>query len=283
METTRERSLPEEIGAEGKTQEEALARFSRILTALRRDCPWDRAQTHESLRICMLEEAYEVCEAIDRQDESNLREELGDVLLQVLFHSQLAMEKGLFDLREVINGACEKLIRRHPHVFSKESAESVDKALERWENVKRAENGERSYADRLRSVPSALPSLMRSYKIQAKAAEVGFDWDDVSGPFRKMEEEMAELLDAFRKNDEEGIEAEIGDLLFSVVNAARFLRVNPEQALNATSDRFVKRFALMEEEASAQGQTLKEMTLCEMDALWEEAKRRMKTRESDIK
>ena len=263
----------EEIMAAGETQEEALTRLVKILSILRRECPWDRAQNHESLRICMLEEAYEVCEAIDRKDMDNLQEELGDVLLQVLFHSQLARETEDFSLKDVINCECDKMIRRHPHVFSKESVKSVDKAVERWENVKRTEKEGLSYEARLRSVPIAMPSLIRSYKIQTKAAEAGFDWDDVSGPFRKVKEEMEELSGACQRDDEAAVAEEIGDLLFSIVNVARFLKVNPEQALNAASEKFIGRFAFIEKEAVSRGRNLPDMTLDEMDALWERAKR----------
>lgn len=266
----------ENIRESGKTQEEALTRLTEILSILRKECPWDREQTHESLRICMLEEAYEACGAIDERDMDNLEEELGDVLLQVLFHSQLAAESGNFDLCRVINQECEKMIRRHPHVFSKDSIKSVDKAIEKWENVKRTEKGNLSCTERLQSVPSAMPALIRGYKIQSKAAEVGFDWEDVSGAFHKVEEELAELLDACQNkgpNHQERIAEELGDLLFSVVNVSRFLKVNPEQALNATSKKFIKRFAFVEKEANLRGQRLEDMPLEEMDKLWEEAKR----------
>lgn len=262
----------EDIMADGKTQEEALTRLSKILSILRQYCPWDKEQTHESLRICMLEEAYEACQAIDNKDMENLSEELGDVLLQVLFHSDLARETGDFTLTDVINRECDKMIRRHPHVFSKESIKSVDKVIERWENVKRTEEGDLSNKVRLESVPVAMPALMRSYKIQAKAAQVGFDWDDASEAFLKIREETEELYDMCQKKDQLGIAEEIGDLLFSVVNVARFLKVNPEQALNATSEKFIRRFSFIENEAARRGQKLEAMTLKEMDKFWEKAK-----------
>ena len=251
---------------------EALERLIKILEILRKKCPWDMAQTHESLRICMLEEAYEVCEAIDAGNPDNLEEELGDVLLQVLFHSSLAKETSKFDLVSVINRECDKLIRRHPHVFSKENAKSIDKAVEKWENVKWKEKGDSSYSERMIAIPRALPALIRSYKIQAKAAEAGFDWDDVSGAFQKIKEETEELTLACGDSDSGRVSEEIGDLLFSIVNTARFLNVNPEQALNATSEKFIKRFAYIESEASARGDKLEHMTLKEMDELWEMAK-----------
>ncbi len=257
----------------GDTEEAALRRLMDIIKILRKECPWDRVQSHESLRPCLLEEAYETAEAIDNADMPNLREELGDVLLQVVFHASLAEEEGSFLLKDVINEECEKMIRRHPHVFLKETAKSVDKALEKWENVKRKERGDGSCRSRLECVPKALPALLRSYKIQAKAAEVGFDWDDVEPAFRKIEEETQELLRAYETESKERISDELGDLLFSVVNVARFLDVNPEQALEATSARFVRRFGFIEESAAAMGKKPEDMTLAEMDELWNEAKR----------
>ncbi|MCL1808272.1 MAG: nucleoside triphosphate pyrophosphohydrolase [Clostridiales bacterium] len=260
------------VRAESATLEEAVQRLVAILAILRKECPWDRAQTHESLRICMLEEAYEVCEAIDTGNFDNLEEELGDVLLQVLFHSALAAEASRFGLVSVINRECEKLIRRHPHVFSKENVKSIDKSIEKWENVKWKEKEGTSHSDRLATVPRAFPALVRSYKIQAKAAKAGFDWDDVSGAFQKVKEETEELAAACGVRDDERVAEELGDLLFSVVNVARFLDVNPELALNATSDKFIKRFAYIEGEATARGNKLEDMTLQEMDCLWEKAK-----------
>jgi len=252
--------------------EETFKKLLGVLETLRNECPWDKEQTHESLRICMLEEAYEVCDAIDNGNMDNLEEELGDVLWQVLFHSAIASERADFDLISVINRQCEKLIRRHPHVFSKENAKSVDKAIEKWENMKWKERGCTSYSDRMAQIPKALPALIRSYKIQAKAAEAGFDWEDVTGAFQKIKEETEELSEIYKCNDKEKISEEIGDLLFSIVNAARFLNVNPEQALNATSEKFIKRFAYIEGQAVIQGKNLTKMALEEMDAYWEMAK-----------
>ena len=251
---------------------EALNRLIGILSILRKECPWDRAQTHESLRICMLEEAYEACEAIDNMNMDNLEEELGDVLLQVLFHSALAEENSMFDLVSVINRECDKLIRRHPHVFSKENAKSIDKAVEKWENVKWKEKGDIAYSERMKSIPKALPALIRSCKVQVKAAEAGFDWDDVFGAFQKIQEETEELTGVCGSGDSEKIAEELGDLLFSIVNVSRFLNVNPELALNAVTEKFIKRFAFIENEAAARGTELKRMTLPEMDELWEIAK-----------
>lgn len=262
----------ENLTKEARRPEEAFARLIEILKVLRRECPWDREQTHESLRVCMLEEAYEVVEAINTGNYENLEEELGDVFLQVLFHSSLAAESKRFDLTNVINKECDKMIRRHPHVFLREEANSIDKALEKWENVKRREHGEASHTARLSAVPKALPALTRSFKIQARAAEVGFDWDDVACAFQKIDEEVSELKEAAESKQKEKIVEELGDLIFSAVNAARFLGVDPEEALNLTSEKFIKRFSEIEKAAVASGKRLEEMSLEEMDVLWEYAK-----------
>ncbi|MDD3168308.1 MAG: nucleoside triphosphate pyrophosphohydrolase [Eubacteriales bacterium] len=259
---------------EGKTAEEAIGRLIDIIALLRSEegCPWDKAQTHQSIRSCLLEEAYEVADAIDNEDFDNLEEELGDVLLQVVFHAGLGSEEQKFDLRSIANKECEKMIRRHPHVFLNKNLESIDKALEKWENVKRKERGTATYTDSMMNVPNALPALIRSYKIQRKAAEVGFDWDDVSEAFSKVKEETCELLEIYRGNDEASIKEEVGDLLFAVVNVARFLGVNPEEALNFTSSKFIDRFGYIENTAKLQGKRLEDMSLEEMDKLWELAK-----------
>ncbi|MBP6492202.1 MAG: nucleoside triphosphate pyrophosphohydrolase [Clostridia bacterium] len=261
---------------EGKTSEEAIKRLTDIIAYLRSEdgCPWDKAQTHKSIRACLLEEAYEVAEAIDREDFDNLEEELGDILLQVIFHADLEKDAQRFDLRSIANRECEKMLRRHPHVFLNKNSESIDKALEKWENVKRNERGTSTHTDSMMNVPSALPALIRSYKIQKKAADVGFDWEDVSGAFAKVKEETCELLEIYRGNDETSIMEEVGDLLFAVVNVARFLGVNPEEALNFTSSKFIDRFGFIEESAKLQGRRLEAMSLEEMDRLWEEAKKR---------
>ena len=261
-----------DIYNEKNTVEEALNRLIYVLSILRKECEWDKIQTHESLRICMIEEAYEVCDAIDNENMNNLEEELGDVLLQVIFHSALAEECSKFNLVTVMNRVCSKMIHRHPHVFLKESVKGIDKAIEKWENVKGKEQRDMSYGQRLVAIPKALPALIRSYKVQAKAAEAGFDWDDVSGAFQKVKEETIELEQICCDDDKGKISEELVDFLFSVVNVSRFLKVNPEQALNEASEKFVKRFVCMEEEAKERGKTLEGMTLQEMDELWEVVK-----------
>lgn len=271
------------LTADSADNKEAIERLAEIIRVLRAECPWDKVQTHESLRKGMIEEAYETVEAIDNADMANLREELGDVLLQVVFHANLAEESGNFDLKDVINEECEKMIRRHPHVFLKEtgnnSSKSIDKVLEKWENIKVKEKHEESCTSRLQRVPKALPALMRAVKIQKKAADVGFDWDDVSGAFDKVNEERKELMEQYAKapTSISRMEEEMGDLLFSCVNVARFLGIDPENALNSTSEKFIRRFAYVEREAAAAGKDLENMSLREMDELWEEAKKSERT------
>ena len=260
------------------TDEEAITRLKEIVAILRIECPWDKKQTHETLRSCMIEEAYEVVEAINVQNDENLEEELGDVMLQVVFHSNLAEEKNRFNLTDVINKECEKMIRRHPHVFLQENSNndvnSIDKVLEKWENIKAAEKQTQTAISRMDSVPRALPALTRASKIQKRAAEVGFDWDDISGALDKVKEETEEVIQADRQKDSsEHIAEELGDLLFAVVNVARFLKVDPEEALNSATRKFIRRFAYVEQQSLACGKQLENMSLEEMDELWDQAKR----------
>ncbi len=261
-----------------KDKKEAIERLAEIIGILRKECPWDKVQTHESLRPGMLEEAYEVVEAINNRDLENLREELGDVLLQVVFHAHIEEENQNFDLTDVINEECEKMIRRHPHVFLEESennhAKSIDKVLEKWENIKVQEKGTSDVTSRMEKVPKALPALVRAAKIQKKAAESGFDWDDISGAFEKVQEEYREVSECYAENpsDLDALKEEIGDLLFSVVNIARFLDIDPEAALDYTNNKFIRRFSYVEKAALACGRELEEMSLSEMDELWNEAK-----------
>ena len=260
---------------EGSTDEEALRRLMEIIKVLRgKDgCPWDREQTHESLKVCMIEEAYEVCDAIDKENPDFIKDELGDVLLQVVFHSDIEREYDNFSFKDVANAVSEKMVRRHPHIFWGENAKSVDKALERWENVKRRERDDMTLSDIMSDIPKALPALTKSYKVQVKAAEVGFDWDDVDEAFKKVSEEKSELIHAMKDGSKTDMEDELGDLLFSVVNIARFLDINPENALNGTSQKFIDRFSYIEKTATQRKLNLVDMSLEAMDALWEEAKR----------
>lgn len=272
----------EELYKKGETAGEAAERLMELIRALRSEngCPWDRVQTHESLRRDMIEEAYEAVDAVDRGNLVDLEEELGDVILQVALHSGIAEELGEFSFTSVMNRVTDKMISRHPHVFnvSEEKNDSntvfsVDNVLEKWENTKRKEHGENTTTQSMRKIPKNFPALIRAEKVQKKAAKVGFDWDDVEGAFQKIGEEAGELLEAYRKGDQVNMQEEIGDLLFAVVNAARFLNVDPEEALNFTSDKFIRRFGYVEEQAIQAGTRPEEMTLEDMDKLWDEAKR----------
>lgn len=272
LEEDKAKQVKEELRQTADNEGEAIKRLKDLVELLRKECPWDREQTHESLRVCMIEEAYESCEAIDRKDYSNLKEELGDVLLQVVFHASLAQEKQEFELTDVINSVCDKMILRHPHVFQQESLKTIDNVLEKWENIKQRQRGEMAVSEQLEDVPKALPALMRSEMLQKKAAGFGFDWDDVSGALAKAEEERNELLEAIKADDPEAIHEEVGDWLMSVVNISRFLKVNPEEALEASNRKFIDRIKTMEEIAEADGRKLKGMTLEELDDLWNKAK-----------
>ena len=265
------------LASEAKTDQEALMRLKEIITILRKECPWDRVQTHKTLTTGMVEEAYEVVEAINKEDMDNLEEELGDVMLQVVFHANLAEEEGTFELKSLINRECEKMIRRHPHVFLKErtnnNIKTIDNVLEKWENIKASEKVGKTTSNIMSDVPLALPALTRAAKVQKKAAEVGFDWDNISYAMDKVKEETSELIEAYNDNFEDSrVIEELGDLLFSVVNVARFLKVNPEEALRFTTDKFIRRFTYVEEQGLACGKSMEEMTLEEMDKLWDKAK-----------
>lgn len=253
----------------------SLVPLVEIMRRLRGEggCPWDRKQTHESLRTYIVEEAYEVVQAIDDGDYDELCEELGDMLLQIAFHSQIASESGKFDVGDVIAGVVEKLTRRHPHVFGDVEARDSQTVLRNWERIKQREKaGDEGPASVVDNVARALPALMRAVKVQAKASRVGFDWPDVSGPLQKVREEMDELEEARRSGDRAAMFEEIGDILFAIVNVARFLKVDPEIALGKTVDKFVARFKHIESRADEANRQIEDMTLEEMDALWEEAK-----------
>jgi len=234
-------------------------------------CPWDREQTHETLKRYLLEEAYEVIESIDKQDEDKLLEELGDVLLQVVFHSQIAREQGAFDIFDVITRICQKMIQRHTHIFGDAVVEDAQQVVANWEDLKKHEKGFATHTQVLRDIPRVLPALIRSYKVQEKAALVGFDWENVEGAMQKLEEELMELKEVYEGGDEQKVREEIGDLLFAAVNMARFLKVDPELALNDTIEKFITRFEYIEQNA---GRPLQDMSLEEMDELWNQAKKR---------
>lgn len=233
-------------------------------------CPWDAEQDHKSLRRALLEESCEVIEAIDEESPAHLQEELGDVLLQVVFHADIERQAGRFDLDAVADGICKKLIFRHPHVFGDVSVHDSEEVLVNWEALKRQEKSQETYTDTLTAVAKSLPALWRAEKVQKKAKKAGFDWPDASGAVDKLSEELAELKEAMEQGT--NIQEELGDLLFSVVNVSRFLKADPEEALNAATEKFISRFAKVEEMALAQGRDMAQMSLEELDKLWERAK-----------
>ena len=234
-------------------------------------CEWDKKQTHETLKKSLIEEAYEVNQAIDNDDIDELIEELGDVLLQVVFHSQIGEEEGFFNLGDITSAICKKLIHRHPHVFKNENID-MNEFDKTWEDLKREEKGETTVTEGLKRIPAYLPALMKAQKIQKKAALVGFDWDNIEDVHKKVKEEYKELLDECKSGNIKYIKEELGDLLFSIVNLARFLKVDPEEALNMTNAKFIKRFDFVEQGAIKSNKRLEDMTLEEMDKLWEKAK-----------
>ncbi|HJB80244.1 nucleoside triphosphate pyrophosphohydrolase [uncultured Flavonifractor sp.] len=233
-------------------------------------CPWDAEQTHESIRRNFLEEAYEAVEAIDEKNPDHLKEELGDVLLQVLFHARMEQEAGRFNLDDVADGVCKKLIYRHPHVFGDVSVTGTGEVLTNWEELKRKEKGQATNTDALDAVARSLPALWRAEKVQKKAKKAGFDWPDISGALDKLSEELEELKTAVAQGT--NVEEELGDLLFSAVNVSRFLKADPEVALGKATDKFISRFAKVEALAAAQNQAMEGMALEELDKLWERAK-----------
>lgn len=271
---------------------EAFGRFLDVLDALREKCPWDRKQTNESLRANTIEETYELSDAIVRNDVHEICKELGDVLLHICFYAKIGEEKEQFDIAEVCNKAADKLIFRHPHVYhpsqvgaphpkplpygEKEEgrefadASTVTQVLENWEQIKLKEkDGNKTV---LSGVPASLPSLIKAYRIQDKARNVGFDWEDKSGAWEKVHEELGELEEALNKGDKEASLDELGDFLFSIINVSRFYKLNPDNALEHTNQKFIRRFNYIEQHSIRIGKPLTEMTLEEMDALWNEAK-----------
>lgn len=256
------------------TKEEKLEAFGRlldVLDTLREKCPWDRKQTNESLRTNTIEEVYELCDALMKDQPQEICKELGDVIMHVVFYSRIAQEKELFDIADVLNKQCDKLIFRHPHVYGDAVAESAGDVLKSWEQIKLKEkDGNKSV---LSGVPSALPSLIKSYRVQEKAANVGFDWEKKEDVWKKVKEEIAEFEAEVGNMDKEKATSEFGDVIFSLVNAARLYHINPDNALERTNQKFIRRFNYVEEHSIKAGKNLNEMTLEEMDLLWEEAKK----------
>ncbi len=235
-------------------------------------CPWDKAQSHQSIKYALLEEACEAMEALDKKSYDDFADELGDVLLQVVFHSQIADEAGNFKIDDVLNHICTKLVSRHTHIFGNDTSSSSDDALDIWEKNKTKEKGLETTASLMKDVCSYLPSLVRAQKVQKKASSVGFDWEDGKDALFKLKEETIELFEAIESGEQNNIEEELGDLLFSCVNVSRFYNVNSEEALKKATDKFIERFSKVENEATLSGKDLKDMTLSEMDEIWDRIK-----------
>lgn len=256
------------------TTEEKLQAFGRmleVLDTLRVKCPWDAKQTNESLRPNTIEEVFELAEALMAENTADIRKELGDVLLHIAFYAKIAEEKGQFDIADVCHSLCDKLIYRHPHVYGEVKVDGTDQILKNWEELKMREKGGNKTV--LSGVPSALPALIKANRIQEKARNVGFDWEVPHQVWDKVKEEIDEVEQEMKKGSTEGLEEEFGDLLFAVVNAARLYGVDPENALERTNRKFIKRFNHLEARAKEMGRSLRDMSLAEMDALWDEAKK----------
>lgn len=246
----------------------------RIVEVLRAPggCPWDREQTHQSIKKNFIEETYEVIEAINKDDAEGLREELGDVLLQVLLHCQMESEKGVFDFNDVANDLCKKLVVRHPHVFGEKSAQNEAEALERWDEIKLKTKGMKKQSEAMLKVPREFPALMRAQKIQEKAAKAGFDWNDENGAIEKLFEEINELKTALSGGNQNEISDEMGDVLFSCVNISRFAKSDAEESLSASTDKFLSRYLIVEELAEQRCVNMKQAPIEVLDELWDEAK-----------
>ncbi|MCV9388194.1 nucleoside triphosphate pyrophosphohydrolase [Reichenbachiella ulvae] len=251
---------------------EKLKAFDRLLTVmdeLRENCPWDKKQTLETLRHLTIEETYELSDAILENDLPEVKKELGDIMLHMVFYARIAQEKGEFDVADVLNGICEKLIYRHPHIYGDVKAEDEAQVKANWEKLKLKEKGNKSV---LGGVPKSLPAMVKAMRIQEKARGVGFDWDDQAQVWDKVQEELAEFKEEIEQNEKEKAMDEFGDVLFSMVNYARFVGIDPEEALERTNKKFIKRFQYLESESKKDGKTMGEMTLEEMDQYWEKAK-----------
>ena len=252
---------------------QAFGRLLDVLDELREKCPWDHKQTNESLRPNTIEETYELCDALVKDDVNEICKELGDVLLHVCFYAKIGSEKEQFDIADVCNSLCDKLIFRHPHVYGDAVANNAGDVVKTWEQIKLKEKGGNKTV--LSGVPDALPALIKAYRIQDKARNVGFDWDKKEDVWEKVREELAELEVELNRGDEEKSTAEFGDFLFSLINAGRLYHLNPENALEYTNQKFIRRFNYVEEQTLKQGRQLADMTLAEMDLLWQEAKEKL--------
>ncbi|MEQ8685576.1 MAG: nucleoside triphosphate pyrophosphohydrolase [Imperialibacter sp.] len=268
----------EKIPAPDLRREEKLKAFDRLLTImdeLRENCPWDKKQTFETLRHLTIEETYELSDAILEGDKEEIKKEVGDLMLHLVFYSRIGSETGSFDVADVINSLCEKLINRHPHIYGDVVAENEEVVKQNWEKIKLKEKGNKSV---LGGVPKTLPALVKAIRIQDKARGVGFDWEEKQQVWEKVEEEMQEFKEEFnvsgeKEIDKEKAQGEFGDLLFSLVNYARFIDIDPEEALERTNKKFIKRFQYLEQESAKDGKSLGEMTLAEMDEYWNRAKK----------
>ena len=254
-----------------KEKMEAFGRLLDVLDDLREKCPWDKKQTFESLRPNTIEETYELCDALAKNDMKNVCKELGDVLMHTAFYALLASEKGEFDIADVCNSEADKLIFRHPHIYGDVQADNEDQVLKNWEQIKLQEKDGNEMV--LSGVPDALPSIIKAYRIQDKARNVGFDWKEKNDVWAKVREELGELEAELKREDKEKSTQELGDFLFSVINAARLYRLNPDNALEKTNQKFIRRFNYVEQHSIKEGKPLTEMSLEEMDELWNEAKR----------
>lgn len=251
---------------------EAFGRLLDIMDELRTKCPWDKKQSLDSLRTNTIEETYELCEAIIKGDHIDIKKELGDLLLHIVFYSKIEEEMGHFNIEDVCNAICEKLIFRHPHVFGDVSAKTADAVEENWEQLKLKEKGGNKTV--LEGVPASLPSVAKAHRIQDKARNAGFDWEEKEQVWDKVQEEFNELSKEIEHLDAERMEAEFGDLFFSLINAARLYKINPDNALERTNQKFIRRFNYLEAKAKEQGLNLQKMSLTEMDAIWNEAKKK---------
>ena len=235
-------------------------------------CPWDKVQTRESLKPYLVEETYEVLEALDTNDPEKIKDELGDLLYQILFHSKISSLKGEFNFRDVIDNLSEKMVRRHPHVFQEGELNTPDQVVKQWEEIKRNEKNQANQKSILDNIPKNLPSLLRAQKLQKKAAKEGFDWDQISDVFDKLDEEIAEFKEAVLKKKSADIQNEIGDIIFVITNIAKCYKIDAEEALRSTNNKFIKRFQYIEQKIEAKGKTLKDSPLEEMERYWQEAK-----------
>ncbi|MBC8569806.1 nucleoside triphosphate pyrophosphohydrolase [Zongyangia hominis] len=266
--------MPQDFERKDRYKMEDLIKIMEVLRG-ENGCPWDREQDHHSIRKNFLEETYEVLEAIDNEDPKLLREELGDVLLQVVFHARMEEEQGRFDFDDVANDICQKLIIRHPHIFGDIKVSSAGQVLVNWDKIKQATKGQKTATETLENVPKVLPALMRAGKVQQRAARAGFDYDGVTGALADLKSEIAELEEAIAKGEKAQCREEMGDLFFAAVNVSRFLDADAEETLSEATDKFIRRFAVVEQLAKQNGVDMKQSDLAQLDVLWKEAKKQL--------